>query len=163
MIINIGTVIDDIRKVNKSFTISDTIDNAEIFTESDLLTPQLIVSRARYNPTYNYIYVPVWGRYYYISDVAFDGQKTILNCKVDVLMSFKDSLKNCTCILSRSGGLSKATYIPDKAIPLTGKAETRYITFPNQIPRDNGNNFVLITSAPNSLISNESEVVNNGN
>lgn len=151
MTINIGNCPDDIRVVNKTFNSSISID-AQIVENTDLLTPQLTISHDLYQNSFNYLYIPHWNRYYYVSDVNFDSSRTILNCKIDVLKTYANQIKGFTGVLSRSGGLEKATYIPDKMIPLTGQTETKYISFPHIIDTSRGDNIVLITSSPNNSI-----------
>ena len=49
----------------------------------------------------NYCYIPEYGRYYYINNIICKGNLYELNCHVDVLMSFKDSIRDNSAIISR--------------------------------------------------------------
>ena len=49
----------------------------------------------------NYCYIPDFGRYYYINNIICKGKLYELNCHVDVLMSFKDSIRDNTAVISR--------------------------------------------------------------
>lgn len=50
----------------------------------------------------NYIYVEEFGRYYYITNIISTANTLWeLHCHVDVLMSFKDQIKEQTAIVSR--------------------------------------------------------------
>lgn len=63
----------------------------------------------------NYLYVGKWKKYYYItSRDILNGKEVILNCHIDVLMSFKDSILNTNVICERSSS-SVNKYIPDTA------------------------------------------------
>lgn len=61
----------------------------------------------------NYLYVAKWKKYYYItSRDILNGKEVILNCHIDVLMSFKDSILNTDVICERSSS-SKNPYLAD--------------------------------------------------
>lgn len=50
----------------------------------------------------NYLYIPDYGRYYFITDRELQtGQCVLLSCKVDVLMSFKVGLLNVNAVIDR--------------------------------------------------------------
>lgn len=49
----------------------------------------------------NYCYIPEFGRYYYINNINLKGQLYELICHVDVLTSFKDSIRDNEAIISR--------------------------------------------------------------
>lgn len=50
----------------------------------------------------NYIYVELWRRYYYITNiVSVNYRLWELHCHVDVLMSFKDQIRAQTAIVAR--------------------------------------------------------------
>lgn len=49
----------------------------------------------------NYCYIPEFGRYYYINNIICKNHLYELNCHVDVLMSFKDSIRNNDAVISR--------------------------------------------------------------
>lgn len=50
----------------------------------------------------NYLYIPEFKRYYYVIDlVSVKNDLWSLSCKVDVLMSFKDTIYNQTCVVDR--------------------------------------------------------------
>lgn len=53
----------------------------------------------------NYIYVEEFGRYYYITNiVSVNYTLWELHCHVDVLMSYKDTIKEQTAIVARQEG-----------------------------------------------------------
>ena len=51
---------------------------------------------------YNYCYIPDWRRYYFITNCTFNMGLWLVNCTVDVLASYKDSIKASTQYLIRS-------------------------------------------------------------
>lgn len=51
---------------------------------------------------YNYLYIPAWGRWYFITDaVSIRTGITELTCRVDVLQSFKEDIENLTVITDK--------------------------------------------------------------
>lgn len=51
---------------------------------------------------YNYCYIPDWRRYYFITNCTFNMGLWLVNCTVDVLASYKDSIKASSQYLIRS-------------------------------------------------------------
>ena len=55
------------------------------------------------NPTgYNYAYIPVYGRYYYVSDWIWSDGKWCAQLEVDVLASFKDAIGSTSLYILRA-------------------------------------------------------------
>ena len=53
-------------------------------------------------PTYNYCYIPSFNRYYFITSIApARNDYWEVNMKEDVLMSFKNEIKNQTALVAR--------------------------------------------------------------
>lgn len=51
----------------------------------------------------NYLYVPTLNRYYYINETVAKGNNTVtVQCKLDVLQTYKDSVLNATATLTES-------------------------------------------------------------
>lgn len=78
---------------------------------------------------YNYVYIPLFKRYYYINNMSTIVNKLYqIECKVDVLMSFKNDIKNLECIVIRQANkeFAKQTYTPDEKIPYTAELEQTF-------------------------------------
>ena len=77
------------------------IEGANFFDES-ISAPVFTIAASEVY-TYNYAYVPALHRYYYITDiVALKNNMLELHMQVDPLQSFKDEIKACKAICSRS-------------------------------------------------------------
>lgn len=51
----------------------------------------------------NYVYIPMFNRYYYITESVIINRNLVeLNCYIDVLMTYKDSIVNQTALVDRS-------------------------------------------------------------
>lgn len=49
----------------------------------------------------NYAYIPDFGRYYFINNITLKGKLYEISMHVDVLMSFKDSIRDNEAVISR--------------------------------------------------------------
>lgn len=77
------------------------IEGANFFDES-ISAPVFTIAASEVY-TYNYAYVPALHRYYYITDIiALKNNMLELHMQVDPLQSFKDEIKACKAICSRS-------------------------------------------------------------
>lgn len=91
----------DRRYLNK--TISQKYSNIpiEVLNPSSIISPSLKVSSGLIGQNVNYLYIEELERYYYINDWIMDNGFIRLECEVDVLMSFKDEIKNRSVIVNR--------------------------------------------------------------
>lgn len=69
---------------------------------ADLHDPMLRLEHDASSMTYNYAYIPDFGRYYYVDPPELEGKEDIFSLHVDVLMSFSTDIKNSPCIATRS-------------------------------------------------------------
>lgn len=93
----------DLKVVSKSLTekfdISGTIKD-----KTSIIDPTLLIEGNLNDISEcNYIYIPTFGRYYYIKDIVSVGNNLVeISCHVDVLMSFKTEIKSNTAIVRRN-------------------------------------------------------------
>lgn len=107
----------DARCINKN--LSDGIEiTCREFDYGSIMYPKLIVE---YNSEYaskNYCYISDFQRYYYINNIEItNGKRCIIDCSVDVLMTYANSIKNVNATIVRRQG-SGTTTIPDSSITL---------------------------------------------
>ena len=78
-------------------------ENIEILLKdtTSLSTP-IIELRVEGKPTYTYCYIPVFSRYYFISDWEYNKGIWSCNLSVDVLATYKDAITGYTCFVERS-------------------------------------------------------------
>ena len=110
----IASSADDPRKLNKTYS-GGIQTSCYVKEPCDLYNPSFILN---YNGSYlskNYIYVPAWGRYYFIDDITLDvGGKCVITATEDVLMSFKSQILGIDATIVRAGDLNQANmYIND--------------------------------------------------
>lgn len=83
---------------------------------------------------YNYAYIPVFKRYYFIKNVnTYRDGISIVSMTVDVLKSFASTIMNSTCIISRSSNptdWNKNFALPDDRFPIKQSQTTHVISYP---------------------------------
>ena len=105
---------DDPRKLNKTLS-GGTAVSTIIPTEAcDILNPTFILNYNNAYTTCNYIVVGApFNRSYFITDMKIDiGKKIVISCAVDVLQTYKDSIKTISANVVRQEGKIKEM-LPD--------------------------------------------------
>lgn len=126
-----------------------SLSNLNVFSgslkdETSVTNP--VVMMEMENPTgFNYAYIPEFGRYYFIDDmVSVRTGLWKVSMKVDVLESFKNSIRGISVILSDSTNIGKETYLSSKVWKSKVKELTDIINFPSGLSNDGY--FILITA-----------------
>ena len=60
---------------------------------ASVVNPVLIIQSLNY-PDYNYLYLPIFDRYYFIEDIIYDTGVWVVTCRVDVLATWKDDIND---------------------------------------------------------------------
>lgn len=93
----------DIRVLNKSITQVGSPLTVQLTEEATVEDPSFKLTLDNSIINCNYLYVTEWDSYYYIRNrEILNGHELILNCHIDVLMSFKDAILNSEIIAERS-------------------------------------------------------------
>lgn len=130
-------------KISKNLT-NNTHISGTLRNETGVMNPVILIHSV--NPTkFNYVYIPEFNRYYFITDmVSIRTDIWQVKLHVDVLMSFKDSLKNVKVILNDSEVEGADNYLTGEQWVTNVKDTTNIVNFPNGL-RDNGE-YILITA-----------------
>lgn len=68
-------------------------------------------------PKFNYVYIPIFNRYYYVTDITSIRQNLWeISLSIDVLMSYKDAIKSCNCFCDRNEFLYNDNIIDKKRV-----------------------------------------------
>lgn len=97
--------------------------SAEVYEPCSIISPSFILSGPGIDNVFrnnNYVYVPAWQRYYWITDKQFVDGRFLISCQVDVLASFKVGIGASSQYVLRSASSSNAE-ITDMAYPMTGE------------------------------------------
>lgn len=131
MTITLYNTSDDKKKVGKTLTALQTVENVKPIEPCDMLNPSFILDGGAVNAiNSNYCHVSIFGRYYFITDhVLLNGARIMIKCKHDPLQNFATGLKNSRQLVTRSESIGKPTYIKDDYLPLKPNKEMAVIKF----------------------------------
>ena len=86
----------------------------------DVVTPTIYIAASDAYATYNYVYIPEFGRYYFAKCVGGTSQTLTFECKSDPLMSFKTGILAAKAVIARNPW-SYDKYIHDPKLPLESR------------------------------------------
>lgn len=133
-------------KLEKTITHSILLEG-NLRDESSIINPIILISSNKEDIPYmyNYAYIPAFGRYYFITDI--ESVRTGIwrvSMHVDVLMSYKEQIKNLNVIINNSEETGANNYLSGEQWITNVKNTTNIVNFPNGL-NDNGE-FILITA-----------------
>lgn len=109
----------------------------------DVLRPVIIVTESGVLG-YNYMYVPDFGRYYFLGTPTTRNEGTVeIECKVDPLMSWKSDILTWDAVIERNENIFMK-YITDSKYTVLNYERIQTKTFPNSFP--NTGEFVLVVA-----------------
>lgn len=94
----------DINRVDKtSFIVLKKSLEGTLKEETSIINPSIVVNSDNSILETNYAYIESFKRYYFITNIT-SIRNTLwrIDLKSDVLMSFKDDIKNITCLVARN-------------------------------------------------------------
>ena len=115
--------LSDDKVINKTKTEARQLTGT-LYEPTDVLNPKIDITMFNGVFEYNYLYIPVFGRYYFITDITVvDGRKIQLTCHVDALESWwNKGLSNVECHITRQQDWQKANfYLVDNRLVTTGR------------------------------------------
>lgn len=133
----------DINVVDKS--LSSALSVSGTLKENCSVTDPTILINAGNISTVNYMHIPEFDRYYYITNiVSVRNGLWAVSGHVDVLMSYKSQIRARSAILSRTANQNYANlYLDDDRLSVTCRRDFQLIPFPNRTLSTGGNSFVL--------------------
>lgn len=120
----------------KSLTKILDIENAKVLSSNNLLNLQIFIKRdliSDFNKV-NYLYIDSYKRYYFV-DVTIENGFLVLNCSIDVLMTYKSAILNLSATVTRNENL-KNGYLEDKNYNIMSYENIVCKTFPNGLTND---------------------------
>ena len=144
MYITFGNVLDEKNKLNKTFI--ESFDLIGVLRDECSITNPVILVESQENLSfYNYLYISSFGRYYFITDIEVVRTKIWrITAKVDVLMSFRESINTCPVVLSNTQTTLSEKYMSGEMWKTLVKTKTDIINFPSGL--NNNGEYILITS-----------------
>lgn len=101
-------------------TVTSVTYNCDIKDSSSVLNPVLLVSydfNSKIEGLYNYCYIPIWNRYYFIRNYSYASGLWEISLNVDVLATWKPYIGNTRAFIARSASKVSTEFIDDKVIP----------------------------------------------
>lgn len=135
-----------IGKTSRLITVA-TINNAIVKGNMSIETPEIILAfNSSYKNNFNYVYISEYNRYYFVDDIIdLTGGRIEIHCRVDVLESFKASIKELECIIDKQQDTNKTNmYYNDGSFKNLAKEFIYTKNFTNGF-NENGE-FILITA-----------------
>lgn len=133
---------DETNKINKTL-LNEIVLNGTLKDETSVVNP-IILIEANNLTQYNYCYIPLFKRYYFIKDITVVRNKLFrIFLDIDVLMSYKNDILNLDCIVNKQENNS-TPYINDNSRIYENRNFTTTINFTNGF--DDDGNFILITA-----------------
>ena len=130
-------------RVDKTnFLTADMLISGVLREASSLIHPSITFT-SDIIPTFNYVYIPIFNRYYYVTDITSIKNKLWqMSLTVDVLMTYKEALLSCTGYIDRNENEYNGL-IPDGMISLEkGEIiETNFVT--NELFTETQGTYVL--------------------
>ena len=130
-------------RVDKTnFLTADMIISGVLREASSLIHPSITFT-SDIIPTFNYVYIPIFNRYYYVTDITSIKNKLWqMSLTVDVLMTYKEALLACTGYIDRNENEYNGL-IPDGMISLQkGEViETNFVT--NEVFTESEGTYIL--------------------
>lgn len=130
MIINLCYTASANELVSKVITTRYSRLNAHIKENSSVISPTLIIDTVDVTGI-NYLYIPAWGRYYYITDiVAIDASHIQITARCDVLKSFESEIRRSSAIIDKQQYDEKTSrYINDNSYVVQCRDAVNSIAF----------------------------------
>lgn len=137
------TTNNDKKVISKELTKVKQVE-IHLLDDTELKTPYIEIANVDITTlkNVNYIYLPDFGRYYYITDITLlTGGNVAISTSIDVLMSHKDSILNIKGTVKRAENLKNGYIVDDNYKSL---AYSNIVTkkFPNAMTNDS---FILMT------------------
>lgn len=127
-----GTCTDDKRKISKTFSSSITA-TASVYGDISILAPRLLVEYNAGIFSCNYCYIAEYHRYYYITNVNLSsGDRMIVSCSVDPLMSFSSEILSLYVTITRQE-YADDNFLPDSFMTPTSKKDVEVYKIDNSV------------------------------
>ena len=141
----------DPRVINKVLTDEGTYSSIYLKDGTDVLRPSLKLKYVNHK-NYNYCYIPDFKRYYFIRNWSKQfGGTTVIDCEVDVLMSFKKDILNSDVIVFNEGSNAFCNkLIPDNRLPMQANFGSKTFKFSGgEMGAANQSTYSIVLSAFN--------------
>ena len=122
-------------KLDKELTKIGSIEG-RLFQNTSITKPSIMFDLDTAVFSANYLYIPQFNRYYFITDVVnVSANKWQIQARVDVLTSFKSAIRENTAIIERQEN-EYNLYLDDKYYRAYQNEDVQYKKFSGSLPTD---------------------------
>lgn len=142
MTITFYKITDDKRQVSKTLNSTTKIKDStgSMKTDCNIMDPVLEMSYDVVLLTCNYMYIPEFNRYYFVTKIEVGAQRMFITAHVDVLQTYAAQIRNLNCIIARQESKDHANlYLNDKIFKALNYKVINTVKFP-KTPFMSGNN-----------------------
>lgn len=120
----------DAKVLNKTLTKIADIPNVRLKEYTNIITPVLLLTLTPNVINANYVYIPDFNRYYYVTNLEYQTNTTVqLTLSVDVLYSFRNAILASEITAIRSSNLYNKYLHDDRQATLTtSQIQTKLFT-----------------------------------
>lgn len=130
-------------KIGKVLSNDETLEGS-LKDATNVINPEVMV-RADGVDGYNYAYIPLFNRYYFVEEVtSFRTGLWIIKLQVDVLETFKSDILSLNAIIDSTEAYMGDNYLPSESWVTKVKTKTDILNFSNGL-LDSGE-YILITA-----------------
>lgn len=146
MTITFYRITDDKKQVSKTLNSTTKIKDSTgvIKTDCSVMEPRL---EMEYDPpliTANYMYIPDFGRYYFIDRIDTGAQRLFIQGHIDVLQTYSEQIRDLYCIVARQEDENKSNlYLNDEIWKNLQIRQAVPLAFPKSFDKDGS--FVFVT------------------
>lgn len=130
-------------RVDKSLHLSTIGVVSGTFRDETSITDMVINFEYAGVVDFNYVYIPIFNRYYFVNDVtSIRNNLWSVSLSVDVLMTYKDAIINCKGFVDRNEHASRPMLVDKKRVVSSGKTIS-YTAIPNELFTETNGWYVL--------------------
>lgn len=128
--IYVGDIVNSPETVQKTPNLDDYFEGT-LKNACDVVNPVIIIESASNSFPYNYAYIPIWGRYYFITKKVINVTGIWeISMHVDVLMTYGKAIDSLSAFVARNQYDYNINLV-DSRIPFTSRVHPRYTVFPH--------------------------------
>lgn len=117
--------------------------NGNLRQTFDVTRPQLSIS-ALHRPTYNYCYIPSLGRYYFVTEIQYAGnRKYDISLQVDVLKTYESEIMDATATVQESD--TPQPYVSTRQSVYDRRPNFEQIEFPTKGLFNDKGSIIMVT------------------
>lgn len=161
MEIRVGTFTKEInstKAIDVSSGTTSGFTNIEVQLKEDtsMLSPVIIIDNDTWNPAWNYCYIYIWNRFYFLHDAVFQtGEMVEVQLGIDVLATWRSYILGATAYVARSAS-NYSNLIPDST--WSHDSDIYYSTQEISIPSLSGDGMFLLYITTDDQSSNPDSV-----